>query len=590
MKTQILKTAIAIIFAINFNVNYVNSQTALSGTGENTCGAGNAGTDNTFVGCAAGAAIQSGGNYNSALGENALNSITTGDDNVGIGFEAGEGTTTGARNSYLGYRAGYNVTLATDNTFIGYAAGFSDRTGNDNTVVGKDAGYYLQDDDYNTYMGRDAGKGTTAYAAEYNTFIGYKSGQVITTGIRNTFTGSHSGYSHTTGDWNSFFGYNTGVNSTTGDLNTFMGYYAGYYNATGGENTCIGAEAGNGVSGNSYSNNTYIGRHSGYATTTGSNNTAVGHSAGDFNATIANCTFLGYNTDATGNHSNSMALGNGASTNASNDIVLGNASIQTLRCNATLTGLSDRRVKDNIQENVVGLDFIKLLRPVTFHYNIDHINEITFGPEITQYDSLGNEIQSPLDVPGKYNREAEQVTGFIAQEVDSIADIVGYDFSGVYKPEDETSTLWGLRYSDFVVPMVKAIQEQQAQIEELKNEIRQCCSAPSNKMEEETSNTIKNDNATLVDLKYTDGVVLYQNIPNPFGEETTINFYLPQTVKAAKMVFYDNMGKMIKEVILSQKGNASIIVKSSELASGVYSYSLVVDETIVATKTMIKNK
>ncbi len=83
--------------------------------------------------------------------------------------------------------------------------------------------------------------------------------------------------------------------------------------------------------------------------------------------------------------------------------------------------------------------------------------------------------------------------------------------------------------------------------------------------------------------------ILYQNIPNPFGEETTINYYLPQTAKAAKMVFYDNMGKMIKEVVISQKGNASFIVKSSELSSGVYSYSLVVDEKTTATKMMVKN-
>jgi hypothetical protein len=44
---------------------------------------------------------------------------------------------------------------------------------------------------------------------------------------------------------------------------------------------------------------------------------------------------------------------------------------------------------------------------------------------------------------------------------------VGYDFSGVDKPKNE-SDMYGLRYAEFVVPMVKAIQEQQAMIEELK--------------------------------------------------------------------------------------------------------------------------
>ncbi|MCG3164476.1 MAG: hypothetical protein POELPBGB_00230 [Bacteroidia bacterium] len=56
------------------------------------------------------------------------------------------------------------------------------------------------------------------------------------------------------------------------------------------------------------------------------------------------------------------------------------------------------------------------------------------------------------------------------------------------------------------------------------------------------------------------------------------------------MVFYDNMGKVIKEVSISQKGNASVIVRSTELSVGVYSYSLVTDEKIAGTKMMVKEK
>lgn len=47
---------------------------------------------------------------------------------------------------------------------------------------------------------------------------------------------------------------------------------------------------------------------------------------------------------------------------------------------------------------------------------------------------------------------------------------------------------------------------------------------------------------------------------------------------------------MIKEVSISQKGNASVIVRSSELSTGVYSYSLVVDEKVAATKMMVKER
>ena len=54
-------------------------------------------------------------------------------------------------------------------------------------------------------------------------------------------------------------------------------------------------------------------------------------------------------------------------------------------------------------------------------------------------------------------------SGFIAQEVEKAAREAGYDFSGVDKPKNEKD-LYGLRYADFVVPLVKAIQEQQQTI------------------------------------------------------------------------------------------------------------------------------
>ena len=51
-------------------------------------------------------------------------------------------------------------------------------------------------------------------------------------------------------------------------------------------------------------------------------------------------------------------------------------------------------------------------------------------------------------------------TGFSGQQVDEAAKEIGYDFSGVDKPKNEND-LYGLRYSEFVVPLVKAVQEQQ---------------------------------------------------------------------------------------------------------------------------------
>ena len=72
-------------------------------------------------------------------------------------------------------------------------------------------------------------------------------------------------------------------------------------------------------------------------------------------------------------------------------------------------------------------------------------------------------------------REAKSViryTGFLAQEVETAAKSSGFDFSGVDAPKNDQD-LYGLRYSEFVVPLVKAVQEQQALIMKMEERIRQ---------------------------------------------------------------------------------------------------------------------
>ena len=66
--------------------------------------------------------------------------------------------------------------------------------------------------------------------------------------------------------------------------------------------------------------------------------------------------------------------------------------------------------------------------------------------------------------------EKKIFTGFIAQEVGEAAKQSGYDFSGVVKPQN-ANDLYSLRYAEFVVPIVKAMQEQQQMIDALKSQL-----------------------------------------------------------------------------------------------------------------------
>ncbi len=63
--------------------------------------------------------------------------------------------------------------------------------------------------------------------------------------------------------------------------------------------------------------------------------------------------------------------------------------------------------------------------------------------------------------------------------------------------------------------------------------------------------------STTVRLSNSGDIVLNQNSPNPFAEETTITYKLPDTSKTAKMLFYDAQGALIKAVDLTSRRSRS---------------------------------
>ena len=218
-----------------------------------------------------------------------------------------------------------------------------------------------------------------------------------------------------------FLGENAGSNDDLSDnFNVFLGYNAGTANTTGYDNTAIGYKAMEAV-------------------TDGHWNTALGHYA--------------YRT---GNYSNSTALGDAVAITANSQVRIGH-NVSSIGGPQDWTNISDGRFKFDVSENVPGLDFIKKLRPVTYHLDVEKLDEFTGLPE--EY------INDPLIKAAAAESTKQLRTGFIAQEVEKAAQSLGYDFSGVDKPKN-SNDYYGLRYAEFVVPLVKAVQEQEDKIEE----------------------------------------------------------------------------------------------------------------------------
>jgi len=238
-------------------------------------------------------------------------------------------------------------------------------------------------------------------------------------GSHNLFLGIGSGNSNTSGMYNTSNGSNSLQNNTTGWLNTAIGSSALYTNVTGSYNTAVGFNA------------LYI--------NTGSYNSAMGYDADVSSSTVNYSTIIGYGTTAT----------------ASYQMRFGNSSVTSIGGQVGWTTISDARVKTNIQSNVPGLDFILKLKPVT--YNID----VTTLDKLLRPDGFKN-TQTQEESDAKTVKLKIVYTGFIAQDVEAIAKQVGYDFSGVDAPKNDKD-LYGIRYAEFVVPLVKAVQEMNKQ-------------------------------------------------------------------------------------------------------------------------------
>ena len=306
-----------------------------------------------------------------------------------------------------------------------------------------------------------------------------------------------------------------------------------------------------------------------------------------------------------GGYTNSSAIGSQATITGSNQVVLGNSSVTAVNAYVSgLTNISDGRFKKNIRENVPGLEFITLLRPVTYNYDIkgfnNHIKGNTPVPEQLSNaadSAIGKALPEMPDLkPYKEDeaaiaqKEKIEYTGLVAQEVEKAAKKVGYDFSGLHKPQNDMDT-YGLNYTDFVVPLIRSVQElssskenMQSEIDNLKiqnNDLQNQLNELKMQFQSLLKSGVLSGNTILSSAK------LEQNIPNPFNQTTLINYYIPESAGHGFIKVTGINGKEIKTVQLYGTGSGQLTLQTATLASGNYTYSLYIDGNLIDTKVMV---
>ena len=390
-----------------------------------------------------------------AIGFKALR-FANASNNTAIGDRSMLNTTSGNYNTALGAFTLLSNISGIANTAIGDESMYYNTTGRDNTAVGVEALNSNVSGFQNTATGSFALFGSANAYGSNNTANGYGALTSVRSGYSNTATGSLALVFNTTGINNTGIGDSALYSVSSGSANTAVGKRALSKTSTSGS-TAVGTDALK-VSDGGF-DNTAIGRSSLSANTVGSFNVALGNITMQTNTNGSLNTAIGYNANVnSGSLTNASAIGANSLVSASNSMQLGSTSVGSIKGGNNVTIVSDQRFKKDIQENVPGLTFINQLRPVTYTFDIHKLNTY-IAPE-------GAPKPGEIEEAAINAKEQIHYTGFLAQEVEKAAGNINYDFSGLYKPQNSKDP-YGLSYAEFVVPLVKAVQELSVKNEEL---------------------------------------------------------------------------------------------------------------------------
>lgn len=451
------------------------------------------------------------GNFNTAIGDNAMRNNTTGRRNTAIGSQAMYTNTVGYYNVALGSYAQYSttgnynvaignqcqqfLTIGSSNVAVGNGTMVQMANGVDNTAIGdialtattnrcvaigKQAAAQHTGND-SVAIGYQALSAPTS-SGLYNVMIGNAAGGSLNTGNSNTGVGRRAMAATTTGVGNVALGNDAMVGSglpCTGSQNVAVGNTAAPNIQAGYQNVAIGTSAGAALSDGF--NNVFVGRFAGQAVTLGAGNTAIGEQALSGTTTGNYNTALGSGTVGGAAYTNTTLLGYQATVTGSNEVQLGN-SVTTTYAYGAVQNRSDARDKADVRPTVLGLDFINSLRPVDFKWDMRD-DYRSAPPEPIAHDATDEEKQahkvavakwvednklSKLNPNGSKKRNRYH-HGLIAQEVKAAMTASGVDFGGFQDHSiNGGQDVMSIGYEEFIAPLIKAVQQLSAEVAELK--------------------------------------------------------------------------------------------------------------------------
>jgi trimeric autotransporter adhesin len=374
--------------------------------------------NNTAEGDNALASLSS-GTANTANGSGALASDTSGSSNTAVGFEALLRNTSGNNNTATGVDGLVNNTTGHENTANGVAALAGNTTGAFNTATGVSALSNNTSGSFNSANGFQALESNTNGAS--NTANGYQALQSNTTGSDNTANGLQALSQNTTGNFNTANGLAALFSNTTGSSNTANGDAALISNTTGSDNTASGVNAL--VSNTIGGNNTATGFVALANNTKGSNNVALGNFAGNKLTTGSNNIDVGANVPGVAGEANTIRIGKQGTQKAT--FIAGISGVAVTGSMVVVNSMgklgvaaSSARFKEAVKPMDKASEAILALKPVSFRYKeeIDPDGTPQFGLIAEQVEKVNRELVARDEEGKAYTVRYDAVNAMLLNE------------------------------------------------------------------------------------------------------------------------------------------------------------------------------
>ncbi len=237
---------------------------------------------------------------------------------------------------------------------------------------------------------------------------------------------------------------------------------------------------------------------------------------------------------------------------------------------------SDKSLKKNIAEIGNGLSLLAKLKPKNYEFVQDGKSADLGLPKGVHYGFIAQDMEEVLP----------ELVSIAPQGLGGVEVAVTDPKPGdktIPQQKTETVTSKAINYIEIIPILVKAVQEQQEQIEVLKTNAEKIISLEKEIAALKAMMTGKN-------VEYKSEVAtlkLDQNTPNPFTTTTTIRYEIPVGAGSAKLVLTNAKGEVVKNIVLNSKGKGQVQINSSALAAGAYTYTLYADGKKSDTKQLV---